>query len=113
MPSAVQVSKEAVLIALRICYGELVDSDAIQWLDSLKCSNIAAVLDEVQSLTFGFDESLQSSVQILRQHLVHLSRATFQDQILSYMYNERHQISSRCSSAEGDPFEYPFVQQQA
>jgi len=36
MPTEVFVSREAALLALRICYGELVDNDVIAWLRSLK-----------------------------------------------------------------------------
>ena len=35
IPEAIDVSKEATLLALRISYGELVDHDMIEWISSL------------------------------------------------------------------------------
>jgi hypothetical protein len=67
----VSISKEATLLALRICYGELVDSDTIGWLISLKCSPdlLRMLLSEIYTVSFGFEDSLKKGVETLSRHL--------------------------------------------
>ena len=70
-PENVLISKEATLLALRICYGELVDTDLIGWIGSLKIENghLRQLLNEICSIKFGLDGTVFPIVDTLRKHL--------------------------------------------
>lgn len=115
MPTEVFVSREATLLALRICYGELVDNDVIAWLHSLKIEfgQLLNLMTEIYNINFGLGNQLKIAVDALSLNLNYITAQEEEaEKMLSAMFNERYQLNNKCASADIEPFEYPEVTQQ-
>ena len=109
LPQVTNISREAMLITVRILYGELVDNDVIGWLQNLKYeeSQLRQHFEEIYSIGSFLGNPFKSSIEILRGHIdLSASKLVRTDQVLHFKFKERFNINSKCSSADQEPFEY-------